>query len=97
MKVKTSDSDPWQSYRRARLILLIMFLSWIPIMRVVNEFYTRFHLPLLVPIGTGIIWIVGTGVQGLRIASWPCPYCGKSFRGLLPFLPSRCRNCQHTR
>jgi hypothetical protein len=97
MNAKGPDSDTWQSYRRSRLVLLMMFLGWIPVMRVVNEVYTRFNLPLFVPVGAGIIWIIATGVQGLRIAAWPCPYCGKSFRGLLPFLPKKCWNCLHSR
>jgi hypothetical protein len=97
MERKGPDSDTWRAYRRAKLILLILFLGWIPVLRIANEIHTRFHLSLVVPIVTAIVWIVAICFEGWRIALWPCPNCGKSFRGLLPFLPKKCRNCRYPR
>jgi hypothetical protein len=97
MKEKVPESNPWRSYRRAQLLLLTMFVGWIPVMRAVDALYTRFHLPLAIVILVGIVWVVATCIQGIRVALWPCPYCGKSFRGLLPFLPRKCRNCGRPR
>lgn len=92
-----SELLTWKSYRRTRLILLALFIGWIPIISIANHLQARFHLSLAFPVLIAIVWIAAIYVQGWRLASWPCPYCGKSFRGLLPFLPKRCRNCQRSR
>jgi heme A synthase len=97
MNEKNLPLEGWRVYRKLRLTVFMMVVGWIPVMWGTNWLQVRFHLPLGVVIGVAIVWIGTAFVQGLRLVSWPCPYCGKSFCGLLPFLPQKCRSCQHSR
>ena len=43
-----------------------------------------------------VLWVIASPVVMWRWAMWPCPRCGKLFRGHGPFwfvYPDRCRFC----
>lgn len=87
----------WGSYRRNRLALFVLFLGWVPVGYILNLTQERLHLPLAVVEVPMFLWLAAIIIEGSRLAVWPCPNCGHSFRGLLPFLPKSCKNCGHLR
>jgi hypothetical protein len=97
MNDQNQDSHIWKSYRKNRLVLVLLFLGWIPALGVSNFLRARLHLPLLFPTVVGALWLVAVIVQGWRLRLWPCPSCGKSFRGWSPLLPKRCYYCGRPR
>ena len=94
---KKTDSQTWSSYRKARLIALLLFFSSVPIAAVADFLQSRFRLPVFLPALVVAVLFAVIIVQSWRLALWPCPSCGKSFRGWSPFLPKRCWYCGYTR
>lgn len=92
--MKTSG---WSSYKRTRVILLLLVIGWIPFGLSVIWLQTRVDFPALVSWTLIAVWVLFVLIQGTRLAIWPCPNCGKFFRGPLPFLPKQCWYCKHPR
>src|SRR6266404_3819674 len=95
MPFQESHPEHWQAYKRHRLALVLLFLTWIPAVRLGDVIQTHLHLGEVFGIAVPVVWIILIFLEGLRVASWPCPSCGKIFRGLSPILPRQCAHC-HT-
>lgn len=93
MNDQTLYASKWHSYKRNRLFFFFLFLAWIPFVRGVSYFVETLHVSVIIGDIFGIAWIVVMFIQGSRLALWPCPRCGKSFRGWFPYLRKRCSHC----
>lgn len=82
----------WRVYRRSRLFYFALLLGGVPWFFLIGSL-TRFHF-FSPGIETGLIifWILIIFYQGWRLALWPCPRCGKAFRGSALFTRT-CRYC----
>jgi len=87
----------WRSYRLHRIALVVLFLGWIPAASLVDFLQRRLRLPVAIEYVMIILWLGAMTILGFRMALWACPNCGRTFRGLLPFLPRRCRHCGNLR
>jgi hypothetical protein len=96
-----SNPDAWRSYKHNRIVLLVLVLGWIPALSILDS--AREYLTLSIALEKHLmdllmyLWLAALIIEGYRLAVWPCPNCGRSFRGLLPFLPKQCRYCSHRR
>jgi hypothetical protein len=91
------EAQFWKTYKVNKIVLFVMILGWVPFGLLMNFVHPRFHIPWQFTTGVIMVWLIATMTVGGRLAIWPCPQCRKSFRGLLPFLPKRCRNCGYLR
>ena len=91
--ITAKEPRRWKSYRRNRLFFILLILGWIPAVRILDLLHRQLGLPLQIAIVGAIAWIIAIVAQGWRLAIWPCPNCGRSIRGFMPFLPQRCRSC----
>jgi hypothetical protein len=87
------DSRDWRAYKQHRILLIGLILAWIPVVRIAGVLQDYLHLPIFVEQAVTILWFFMIVIAGSRFALWPCPSCGKSFRGFSPFLPKRCWHC----
>jgi hypothetical protein len=87
----------WNNYRKNRLILFLLVIGWPPLGIGVNWLQARLGFPDFILWSVLTLWILFVIVQGTRVAIWPCPNCGRPFRGMLPFLPKQCRHCNQPR
>jgi hypothetical protein len=86
-----------RSYRQHRMAIVVLVLGWIPAASLVDLLQRRLHLPIAVEYIMIALWWGAISILGCRMALWACPNCGRAFRGMLPFLPKRCRHCGHPR
>jgi hypothetical protein len=87
------STDRWRSYKVNRIILLALVLGWVPVASTL-EFS---QAPEEVDKVLMFVWSVALIFETYQLAVWPCPNCGRSFRGPLPFLPKQCRYCDYKR
>lgn len=90
-------SRHWRSYKLHRIFLIVLIVGWIPAASFVDRLQRRLHLPDAVEYIMITLWWAAIIILGYRMALWTCPNCGRAFRGMLPFLPKRCRHCGHPR
>jgi hypothetical protein len=88
--VPESYSLAWREYRKRQILAASVMAAFIVVPLVAGsmtgEGYWRDRI-------IGLLFIVlmfAVVVFGLRLAVWPCPRCGKPFRGF----SDRCRHCQ---
>ena len=86
----------WSRYRRDRLVMAFLVIGWIPIGLAVSTIAESQRWTFL-PFVFFPAWIGIAVFYGARLAVWPCPRCGKAFRGYMPLLPRRCRYCGQER
>ena len=89
--------ESWKSYRKHRFILICLLLGWIPIGLLANGLLAHFHLPWFFSTAVSFVWLLLILAESGRVTLWPCPACGKRFRGYLPFLPKQCVHCGSSR
>jgi hypothetical protein len=94
----------WQEYRRlrknAKYSLIALGISFVALVVVVGtaEHYLPGAAQAALSIGFLIAWvalmIIG-GYHDWKLRRWPCPRCGRAFRGFwaLPWMPKRCVYC----
>jgi len=96
-----SNADVWRSYKQNRIVLLLLVLGWIPAASTLDSSHEYLNLPIAAERDLFNLlmypWLAALIIEGYRLAVWPCPNCGRSFRGLLPFLPKQCRYCNYRR
>src|SRR5690242_5382988 len=85
-------SAAWTEYRRRRYLAILFGLCFLVVPpltgRVMGNNRTSESI-----VGVLILaLLLLTLVECWRLAMWPCPRCGKAFRGTAPF-PRKCRNC----
>jgi hypothetical protein len=93
-------ASAWRRYKVLRLLLCFLGIGWLPfafgIITLTDHWnsnsITDFHV--MVAWFLLFLWIIAACVVGTMSALWPCPRCGKLFRGWFrPFLPKRCVHC----
>jgi len=92
METNTMYSRAWKEYRSRRAWSIAFFIAFLALPLIGRN--------LLPPVGwahallgyTTILLFTVAAIQGYRLALWPCPKCGRTFRGTIPF-PRRCRSC----
>jgi hypothetical protein len=92
-KLPSSYSDAWSKYRRNRSIALSLFLGWVPIMGCFTLLAGHHTIAIAAETAVAIAWIAFLFYFSLRWAFWPCPRCGKLFRGKSRTLPRQCQHC----
>src|SRR5882724_4481575 len=83
-------SAAWAEYRRRRNLAIISALAFVafPLVawRVTSPGYWSDLVIALIEMGI----LLSVVISGTRAALWPCPRCGKMFRGMIS---RNCRNC----
>ena len=98
MDTSGAYSQHWPAYTRHRLLSVCLLVGWIPATRLTDMLLAHFHLPSFLLWIFLIVWILLTFIEVGRLALWPCPSCGKPFRGIFGlFLPKRRQHCQTPR
>lgn len=87
-----SYSAAWRQYRTRRRLAILSGISFLLVPPLVGRIMGSGR-PSEGIVGFLILGLlVLTIIQGWRVALWPCPKCGKAFRGTAPF-PKCCRHC----
>jgi len=87
----------WREYRRQRSLYILAFLSWMPVGGGIIVLADRLRWNAAAALAALIVWAFVILVQGWRWSLWPCPRCGKAYRGWISFplvLPRRCYYCK---
>jgi len=87
----------WTSYKRHRILMLCLIVFFIPLGWLLSYLQARLNLPSVLRSVFVVGWILFIFWAGGRFALWPCKNCGKSFRGMFPFLPKHCAHCKSLR
>ncbi len=91
---KGSYAKSWRQYRRVRFVAVLLFLGFLPIMILGISLDHVFETPFFsYSVAAG--WLVAALVSVWMWAYWPCPRCGRGFKGwsLSRLLPKRCAHC----
>jgi hypothetical protein len=94
----------WQEYRclrkNARYSLIAVGISFVALMVVMATAESHFSGTAQTALSVGflIAWVALMFIGGYhdwRLRRWPCPRCGRAFRGFwaLPWMPKRCVYC----
>jgi hypothetical protein len=90
----------WRKYKVLRLLFCFLGIGWLPFMfgiiRLTNRwnFNSATDYPAMIAWFLVLLWVISACVVGTMLILWPCPRCGKLFRGLFhPFLPKQCVHC----
>jgi hypothetical protein len=93
--MKTTYEQQWREYRKRCIIFLIIFATCIPAVVLVENLLHSDTVFFIV----SFVGMLAFFVAGIRILTWPCPRCGKSFYvyGSIwrsnPFFTGRCLHC----
>jgi hypothetical protein len=75
-------SRAWQEYRRREIFLISSVVGFVSVPFLIGALTHEGYWPDLI-IGLLIpVLLLFAFVSGLRLVTWPCPRCGKTFRGL---------------
>jgi endogenous inhibitor of DNA gyrase (YacG/DUF329 family) len=90
-------ANPWDGYRVRRNLALAAYGSFLPVCVGVGMLLGRFAWVLWIAPALLVAWTAFLGYALVRLATWPCPWCGRPFlRGrvsvLWPFV-RRCPDC----
>lgn len=83
----------WKRYKKLRQLRLLFGLGWLAVVAGVVFLGQRWHLAAVFGYFVIFVWLLATSVVGTMLVTWPCPRCGKSFRGFRPYLPKACSHC----
>lgn len=90
----------WKRYKVLRLLFFVLGVGWLPFVLGIVMFTDHWSLnsatdyPAMVAWFLVLLWVIAACVVGAMRILWPCPRCGKLFRGFFrPFLPKRCVHC----
>jgi len=95
-------ASAWRTYKVLRFLFLLLGIGWVPfgygIITLTDHWNSNSTTayPAMVAWVLVLLWVIAACVVGSMRVLWPCPRCGKPFRGLFrlrPFLPKRCVHC----
>jgi hypothetical protein len=96
MTIDSNYSDAWRDLRRRRLVLLLVWLAYIPVelaaLRISTLAGVKFNY---IGPSIAVLWMVLLGIAGLRVATFPCPHCGEWFFAKWWFHNPFARKCVH--
>ena len=77
-------SGAWAEYRRRRLFSILSVLCFLVVPALVGRIMgsnrvSEYAVGILI-----LVLFVVLLVEAVRLAFWPCPRCGKAFRGTAP-------------
>lgn len=92
-------TENWQRYRRARTILLLVWIGYLPgvpaIAWVISKVLRREANDLWIPVA--LVWMAAFAITGFRVQCWKCPRCGNWFSAKWyynkSFLARKCVHC----
>lgn len=84
--------EAWKEYRARRFWGLVFMLGLILAPLIAHRVIGTSERSLPFVSFLSVVLFALTIIQGYRFALWPCPKCGKAFRGTIPF-PRGCRHC----
>jgi len=93
MNQKMPYSRAWRNYRVLRNAYFAIILGLIPFVGLANWSAKELHLSDLVPILLGLAYFVVLILVGWSWVFWPCPRCGRWFRGWRMWPGSSCYYC----
>ncbi len=77
--MKTTYEQQWREYRKRWIILLIILFTSLPGVLLFALLLQRLlHSDIATSIAA-FAWMLAFLVAAIRIGTWPCPRCGKSF------------------
>lgn len=84
----------WKGLRVRKFWLISLVVLWIPFGLSVSKLGALF--PRLGNAGFLLVlgYVLLTVYIGLLYATWPCPRCGKLFRGFRPWVGNSCYYCK---
>ena len=91
-ELQTGYLPAWMEYRRRRLLAILFSVGFLALTAIAGKIFSDDRFSSVVVWILAITLLGGAVTQGWRVAIWPCPKCGKAFRGTAPF-PRRCRHC----
>jgi len=94
MGAQTSYTQAWARYRALRNISALLILLFFPFLAIINLVCMSAHLSDYVGLALDAAYFIGMAFGGVFYAFWPCPRCGRSFRGLRPWTGSHCYYCK---
>lgn len=90
----------WRRYKVLRILFCFLGIGWFPFVFGIVILSDHWNLgstrnyTAMVAWFLVFIWVIAACVVGSMRIRWPCPRCGKSFRGFFrPLLPKRCVHC----
>jgi hypothetical protein len=93
MESERSYSLAWRKYRELRWAALVSVLVFFPFLAAVTIIFNRMHWNEYVGLAFDAAYLLWMFFANVRFALWPCPRCGKSFRGLRPYSGNHCFYC----
>jgi len=92
LQKQDSYSVRWKEYRTRRLLAILFAIAFLVAPPLIGKVLGNGRSSQEVVGILLVTLLILTVVQGWRVAIWPCPKCGKAFRGTAPF-PKSCRHC----
>jgi hypothetical protein len=94
VSAQQSHETSWRRFRAVRVIFFLLVAAWIPYGRVTYWVWSQRHWPEKVGIGLILVYVLVLMALGCCYALWPCPRCGKVFRGHRPYTGKSCYYCK---
>jgi hypothetical protein len=93
-------ASAWRRYKILRLLFLLLAIGWFPFAFAVitllphQETVSAFSYSAMLSWFLIALWVLAACVVGTMRVLWPCPRCGKLFRGFSQLtLPKQCVHC----
>jgi hypothetical protein len=83
----------WQKYAFLRVAYPLLLLGWLPFAYILGAVFRFFRWNIIVCVILVLAWLPLMPVLGWQWSYWPCPRCGKAFKGKYPFFPKLCYYC----
>src|SRR6202035_3117932 len=94
MQTVHSYDVAWREYRRVRLTAIVSLLGFLPFLGCVTILFERMHWNEYVGFAFDAAYLLWMSFSNIRYALWPCPRCGKAYRGLRPYTGNQCFYCR---
>lgn len=93
MNQKMSYSRAWRNYRVLRNAYFAIVLGLVPFEGLLNWIVSKLRMSSLVSLVLGLGYFAVLILVGYSLVLWPCPRCGRRFRGWRVWLGSSCYYC----
>src|SRR5260370_14676215 len=88
-----SHNASWRKFRIVRITFFVLVLGWLPYGRLISSLRAH-HWPAAIGFVLVIGYVLTLVSLGCCYAVWPCPRCGRAFRGLRPYTVKYCYYCR---
>jgi len=93
MTTNESYAAEWRRYRELRFAAVVTLLAFFPLLALITLLIRNTHLNQYLGLAADAACVIAVSFTGIRYATWRCPRCGRSFRGLRPYTGRQCFYC----